>query len=200
MFVPLTVIDVPGVASFGDTLVIVGRRIVRESALVAVSVPTVTEIGPLTALLGTVTTSVVGDAELTAAAAPPSVTQFCVGTALKPVPEIVTFRPAYAASGVNDVIVSVELFERSIDVMLHSRPSDIGRWSRRNRPLARPDQGRRTRTPCPQRCHPLAGLRVARTPVRANRSKIRARADAIELSSETQAPCVPSSGRCRVTP
>ena len=93
-FVPVNVMDAPGLTMVGEILEIVGRRTVRVCGLVAVTPDTVTVTGPVDAVAGTVTERVVSVDAVTVACAPPIVTAFCAGSVLNPVPSIVIVDPA----------------------------------------------------------------------------------------------------------
>ncbi len=73
---------------------------------VAVTPPTVTIMAPLSAFAGMVTTRVVGLAETTVTAIPPTVTTSSAGFVLKPRPLIVMFPPEGIVEGVTLKIVS----------------------------------------------------------------------------------------------
>ena len=97
-FVPLTVNAVPATAIAGVNPLIVGAALVavtRKASQVAelAGVVTRTVYEPATNPAGTIVTSCVAVADVTAVAVPPNVTAFCAGVVLKPVPKIVTLVP-----------------------------------------------------------------------------------------------------------
>jgi hypothetical protein len=101
-FVPLTVTLTPTAPIVGENPVMVGAddtNTVNGSVLMADPAGVVTEMVPLVAPTGTLVTSWVAVADVTVAAVPLNVTEFCDGTALKPVPEMTTVVPTEAACG-----------------------------------------------------------------------------------------------------
>jgi len=89
--VTVTVAALFAKAPFGVTDVMIGPEVTTKLVLeVAVAPATVTEIGPVVASLGTLTTSAVPLAEKTVAGAPLKRTVFADGAALKPCPRMVT--------------------------------------------------------------------------------------------------------------
>jgi hypothetical protein len=83
--------------------------------LVADPVGVVTLIGPEAVPDGTVVTTRVAVAEITAAGRPLNVTAFSPGVSLKPAPWIVTDAPTGALFGVNSIIETTEELRRSIE-------------------------------------------------------------------------------------
>ena len=112
-FVPVTVTAVPAGPIFGVKSVIVGANrpalevTANVSRLVAVAVPTVTEIGPVVAPVGTVVTILFAVAHKTVATVVLNFTVLAAGVVLKPEPEMVTFICAGPEVGVNPVTTSV---------------------------------------------------------------------------------------------
>jgi hypothetical protein len=105
-FVPVIVTDVPSSPLVGVKLVTVGGETVNVLPLVAVSAPTVTEIVPVVAPLGTATTNFVAVAEEGVAAVTPlNLTVLFAAVVLKFVPLIVTDVPIGPLVGVKLVMV-----------------------------------------------------------------------------------------------
>ena len=120
-FVPVTVSGVPAVASVGVKPVTVGAAVaptVNDVLLVADPAVTSTAMGPVVAPAGTTATSCVDVAELTCAETPLNRTVFSDGTALNPVPEIVTLVATGPLAGVNAVMETAADPWRAIDVIL----------------------------------------------------------------------------------
>ena len=104
-------IVVLGAAIVGLKELIVGAGIaastVNAEELVALPLPlTLTAIGPVVAVAGTVVVISVFDDEITVAAAPLNVTVFCPGVELKPEPRIVTPVPGAPLEGENVAIAT----------------------------------------------------------------------------------------------
>jgi len=85
---PVSVTTVPAAPSSGDTEASVGGRPVPSTTngvwLVAVTPPAVTEIGPLVAFAGTVTSSALTVADSTSAVTPLNLTAFALAVELNP--------------------------------------------------------------------------------------------------------------------
>src|SRR5690606_34840503 len=101
---PVSTTRSPGSPDCGSALETAGPEgaTVKDSVASAVLPPTDTVTFPLTASDGTVTTRRVGEAELTVALFPPTVTVWAEGVEEKPVPEMVIFAPGAARTGTTE--------------------------------------------------------------------------------------------------
>jgi hypothetical protein len=118
---PLTVTGVPIVPILGLKVEIDGpaaERTVNGSPLFAEPEGVVTWMGPLVALAGTLTVSVVTEAERTVAEVPLNFTASLAGLAANAVPEMVTFVPTPPDTGEKPSTVVLDALFLEIDVML----------------------------------------------------------------------------------
>jgi len=106
-FVPVKVTDAPAAPLFGLRFVIVGGGIKVKLVLVALLGPTMTWIGPVVALLGTVATSLVVEADVMLACAPLNLTMFAEIVEPKFEPLIVTEIPGPPLGGLKPVMVGL---------------------------------------------------------------------------------------------
>ena len=134
---PVPVIDsvAPGFAMAGLNDVMEGRAdddvTVNGALLVAVPLGEVTEIGPVVAVAGTVTTNWLDEAEVTVPVPPVNVTESCDALLLNAVPEIVTDVPTGPLTGVKPRIETWPTEERVMLVMFptasYEYAAEIGR-------------------------------------------------------------------------
>jgi hypothetical protein len=119
---PAIATDAPTIPAVGAKLEIVGppslEATVKFAVLVTVTAAVVTEIGPVVAAAGTVTTNCVDVAELTVAVVPLNLTVLELAVVLKPVPTMATWSPTTPRAGRKLVMESVPSGTTLVDVML----------------------------------------------------------------------------------